>query len=209
MLSRAGWLTLDLRDKFPCRRWRGRRNCTAVRNELSFFFFQFAFFDCPTEGIDSDSRNVIWDAILKCRAQTTVLLATNSTDEAEILGDRIAIISRSLISCCGSAIYLRKKYGQGYRLQLAVSSKCDKSLVCSFIEKRLSTAQKVLERRNILVYSLGFTDAADIVRLLQQLEDSRIKLRVRRLSVSASSLEDVLLRLGPDALLLSTRRTFD
>ncbi|XP_065283491.1 ATP-binding cassette sub-family A member 17-like isoform X7 [Dermacentor albipictus] len=156
---------------------------------------EFAFFDCPTEGIDSDSRNVIWDAILKCRAQTTVLIATNSTDVAEILGDRIAIISRSLISCCGSAIYLRKKYGQGYRLQLAVSSKCDKPLVCSFIEKRLSTAEKVLERRNIIVYSLGFTAAADIVRLLQQLEDSRIKLRVRRLSVSASSLEDVLLRL--------------
>lgn len=72
---------------------------------------EFALFDCPTAGIDSDSRNVIWDAILKCRAQTTVILATNSTDEAEILGDRIAIISRSLISCCGSAIYLRKKYG--------------------------------------------------------------------------------------------------
>ncbi|KAL1428356.1 hypothetical protein MTO96_002738 [Rhipicephalus appendiculatus] len=156
---------------------------------------QFALFDCPTEGIDSDSRNVIWDAILKSRPQTTVVLATNSTDEAEILGDRIAIISRSLISCCGSAIYLRKKYGQGYRLQLAVSSKCDKSLVCSFVEKRLQTAHKVLERRNILVYSLGFTGADDIVRLLQQLEDSRIKLRVRRVSISASSLEDVLLRL--------------
>ncbi|KAH6932907.1 hypothetical protein HPB50_010673 [Hyalomma asiaticum] len=154
-----------------------------------------ALLDNPEARIDSDSRNVIWDAILKCRAQTTVILATNSTDEAEILGDRIAIISRSLISCCGSAIYLRKKYGQGYRLQLAVSSKCDKSMVCSFVEKRLSTAQKVLERRNMLVYSLGFTSASDIVRLLQQLEDSRIKLRVRRVSVSASSLEDVLLRL--------------
>ncbi|KAH8039883.1 hypothetical protein HPB51_009139 [Rhipicephalus microplus] len=64
----------------------------------------FALFDCPTEGIDTDSRNVIWDAILKSRPQTTVVLATNSSDEAEILGDRIAIICRSLISCCGSAI---------------------------------------------------------------------------------------------------------
>ncbi|KAH8039882.1 hypothetical protein HPB51_009138 [Rhipicephalus microplus] len=80
-------------------------------------------------------------------------------------------------------------------MQLAVSSKCDKSLVCSFVEKRLKTAEKVLERRNTIVYSLGFTAADDIVRLLEQLEDSRIKLRVRRVSISASSLEDVLLRL--------------
>ncbi|XP_077486817.1 ATP-binding cassette sub-family A member 17-like [Amblyomma americanum] len=160
---------------------------------------EFALLDSPTAGIDSDSRNIIWDAILRARAQTTVVLATNSTDEAEILGDRIAIISKSLISCCGSSIFLRKKYGEGYRLQLAVSSKCDKSLVCSFVEKRLPAAHKQLERRNILVYSLGFSSVVDLVRLLQQLEDSRVKLRVRRISVAASSLEDVLLRLDETA----------
>ncbi|XP_077535146.1 phospholipid-transporting ATPase ABCA3-like isoform X2 [Haemaphysalis longicornis] len=155
---------------------------------------EFGLFDNPTAGIDSESRNIIWDALLKNRAQCTVLLSTNSSDEAEILGDRIAIISKSVISCCGSSIYLRRKYGQGYRLQMTLASKCDRKEVCGFVEKKLPGVEKLLERRHIVVYRLGFASPQDLVRLLQELEDHRVRLHVRRLAISASSLEDVLLR---------------
>lgn len=37
-------------------------------------------------------------------------------DEADILGDRIAIISHGQLKCCGSSLYLKNMYGEGYHL---------------------------------------------------------------------------------------------
>lgn len=37
-------------------------------------------------------------------------------DEAELLGDRIAIISRGKLCCCGSPLFLKSRLGSGYYL---------------------------------------------------------------------------------------------
>lgn len=39
-------------------------------------------------------------------------------DEADILGDRIAIISHGKLRCCGSSLFLKKYFGRGYYLTL-------------------------------------------------------------------------------------------
>ena len=37
-------------------------------------------------------------------------------DEADLLGDRIAIISNGQLKCCGSPLFLKNTYGEGYHL---------------------------------------------------------------------------------------------
>ena len=37
-------------------------------------------------------------------------------DEADVLGDRIAIMSKGSLKCCGSPLFLKSKYGSGYSL---------------------------------------------------------------------------------------------
>lgn len=32
-------------------------------------------------------------------------------DEADLLGDRIAIMAHGRVICCGSSLFLKKKYG--------------------------------------------------------------------------------------------------
>jgi ATP-binding cassette, subfamily A (ABC1), member 3 len=39
-------------------------------------------------------------------------------DEADILGDRIAIMASGQLRCAGSALYLKKNYGVGYQLTI-------------------------------------------------------------------------------------------
>lgn len=39
-------------------------------------------------------------------------------DEADILGDRVAIISHGKLRCCGSSLFLKKSFGRGYYLTL-------------------------------------------------------------------------------------------
>ena len=39
-------------------------------------------------------------------------------DEADYLGDRIAIMGDGRLQCLGSSMYLKEKYGCGYKLVL-------------------------------------------------------------------------------------------
>ena len=39
-------------------------------------------------------------------------------DEADILGDRIGIMTKGKITCLGSSLFLKKKFGAGYNLTM-------------------------------------------------------------------------------------------
>lgn len=41
-----------------------------------------------------------------------MLLTTHFMDEADILGDRIAIMAEGVVKCCGSSLFLKNKYGR-------------------------------------------------------------------------------------------------
>lgn len=48
----------------------------------------------------------------------TIILSTHHMDEADILGDRIAIISHGKLCCVGSSLFLKTHLGTGYYLTL-------------------------------------------------------------------------------------------
>ena len=58
----------------------------------------------------------------------TILLSTHFMDEADILGDRIAIISCGKLRCCGSSLFLKNQFGDGYHLTLVKDNKREPSL---------------------------------------------------------------------------------
>ncbi|MBN3299367.1 ABCA2 protein, partial [Amia calva] len=74
--------------------------------------------DEPTAGVDPYARRAIWDLILKYKQGRTILLSTHHMDEADLLGDRIAILSHGKLKCCGSPLFLKSTYGDGYKLTL-------------------------------------------------------------------------------------------
>uniref|UniRef100_A0A8D2MI87 ATP binding cassette subfamily A member 1 n=1 Tax=Zonotrichia albicollis TaxID=44394 RepID=A0A8D2MI87_ZONAL len=74
--------------------------------------------DEPTAGVDPYSRRGIWELLLKYRQGRTIILSTHHMDEADILGDRIAIISHGKLCCVGSSLFLKNQLGTGYYLTL-------------------------------------------------------------------------------------------
>uniref|UniRef100_A0A8C1ZLC5 P-type phospholipid transporter n=1 Tax=Cyprinus carpio TaxID=7962 RepID=A0A8C1ZLC5_CYPCA len=74
--------------------------------------------DEPTAGVDPYSRRGIWDLLLKYRQGRTIILSTHYMDEADLLGDRIAIISQGKLCCCGTPLFLKARLGTGYYLTL-------------------------------------------------------------------------------------------
>ncbi len=79
--------------------------------------------DEPTAGVDPYARRGIWDLLLKMKKSRTIMLSTHHMDEADLLGDRIAIISQGRLKCVGSSLYLKSCYGIGYYLTMGKKPK--------------------------------------------------------------------------------------
>ncbi|XP_078736245.1 phospholipid-transporting ATPase ABCA1-like [Lampetra fluviatilis] len=77
--------------------------------------------DEPTAGVDPFARRGIWELLLKYKHGRTIILSTHHMDEAETLGDRIAVIARGRLRCCGSSLFLKSCYGTGYYLTVVRS----------------------------------------------------------------------------------------
>ena len=70
------------------------------------------FLDEPTTGLDTRSRQSLWDEIRALAdAGTTVLLTTQYLEEADRLADRIAVLEHGAIVADGTAAELKSRVG--------------------------------------------------------------------------------------------------
>ena len=74
--------------------------------------------DEPTSGMDPTARRETWDIIKQVKQEKIIILTTHYMDEAEILADRVAILSSGALQCCGTPLFLKKRFGQGYFIQV-------------------------------------------------------------------------------------------
>ena len=71
--------------------------------------------------MDPCSRRSMWELVQRNKSGRVTLLTTHFLDEAEILGDRIAIMSEGKIRCSGSSSFLKSTFGAGYTLSISIS----------------------------------------------------------------------------------------
>lgn len=69
------------------------------------FLLQVIILDEPTSGMDPYSMRLTWQLINKIKKGRIILLTTHSMDEADELGDRIAIMANGSLKCCGRFNY--------------------------------------------------------------------------------------------------------
>ncbi|KAK9181201.1 hypothetical protein WN944_024338 [Citrus x changshan-huyou] len=100
--------------------------------------------DEPTSGMDPYSMRLTWQLIKKIKKGRIILLTTHSMDEAEELGDRIAIMANGSLKCCGSSLFLKHQYGVGYTLTL-VKSAPDASAAADIVYRHIPSALCVSE----------------------------------------------------------------
>lgn len=74
--------------------------------------------DEPTTGMDIFSKKQIWQLMQDSKAGRAILLTTHSMEEADALSDRIAILSKGELQTLGTSMFLKNRFGVGYRLNL-------------------------------------------------------------------------------------------
>ena len=86
--------------------------------------------------MDPEARRETWDVLQKQRAGRTIIMCTHFMDEADLLGDRIAIMSEGTLLCYGTSIFLKKTYGQQQRHLEFLAVECHVYLCLKFVGKQ-------------------------------------------------------------------------
>lgn len=83
---------------------------------------KFVLLDEPTSGMDLQARRQLWNILKQYKKDRIIVLTTHYMDEADILGDRIGIMAKGKMTCLGSSIFLKSKFGVGYNLTVVKAS---------------------------------------------------------------------------------------
>uniref|UniRef100_A0A8K9UUH9 ATP-binding cassette, sub-family A (ABC1), member 4b n=1 Tax=Oncorhynchus mykiss TaxID=8022 RepID=A0A8K9UUH9_ONCMY len=176
--------------------------------------------DEPTSGVDPYSRRSIWDLLLKYRTGRTVILSTHHMDEADLLSDRVAIISKGQLHCCGSPLFLKNCFGVGFYLTLVRRMKDVRkkecSCTCSTCTKMKEESQGDVDNITTLIHhhvpeaklieaigqeltfllpNKGFKHRA-YASLFRELEETLGDMGLSSFGISDTSLEEVRMGVG-------------
>ena len=93
--------------------------------------------DEPTSGMDPKSRRATWEVIqgFKRIRGTSILLTTHFMDEADVLSDRVAIMSSGKLACVGSPLFLKTKFGTGYTLTASLKPDANVDEVAKLVDR--------------------------------------------------------------------------
>jgi len=143
------------------------------------------FLDEPTTGLDPKARRDVWDLIEGLREQEkTIFLTTHYMDEAEVLSDRVAIISYGKIIADGTPSELILQHG-GKTTLIVEEGGIEAH---NILRKKFPDSK--IENNDVLVPINGKSDLPEAVMMLNGNKAEYAELIVRR-----PNLEDVFLNL--------------
>ncbi|XP_060058636.1 cholesterol transporter ABCA5 isoform X3 [Erinaceus europaeus] len=154
--------------------------------------------DEPTAGMDPCSRHIVWNLLKYRKSNRVIVFSTHFMDEADILADRKAVISQGMLKCIGSSIFLKSKWGIGYRLSMHIDRYCATESLSSLVKQHIPGAALLQQNDQQLVYSLPFKDMDKFSGLFSAL-DTHSNLGIISYGVSMTTLEDVFLKLEVEA----------
>jgi ABC-type multidrug transport system ATPase subunit len=183
------------------------------------------YLDEPTTGMDPISRRHVWDAIEAAKVGRAVVLTTHSMEEADILGDTIAIMARGRVRAYGSSLRLKQRFGSGYQLAVAITGgsvgvtgvngnsgngnenkkenaavkKARVEAVTALFKSELGVQAPEAGTGAYLVFLIPKSAENELPAFLRQLDDRKQELGVSDIQISLTSLEEVFLSIARQA----------
>lgn len=151
---------------------------------------EVVFLDEPTTGLDPHARRAVWDVLLGLKGKgKVVFLTTHYMDEAELLADTVAIISKGALVAIGSPEALIKRNADYMCLTLkSIDARAMKTI-------RSMGFEPVRDTRESITVRVKHTD--DVHEILGAIKGAGMSLP--GMDVRRPSLEEVFLGLTGDA----------
>ncbi|CUG86889.1 ABC transporter, putative [Bodo saltans] len=170
--------------------------------------------DEPTAGMDVAARRHTWDLLKEMSKGRTIILTTHFMDEADLLGNRIAIMSKGSLHSYGSSTFLKARLGTGYMLRVSLEPPSSKDDLAAIAKRAQATANTLLKKIQATIpsallkeakgqeiaYSLPMKDAPMFAGVVGSLEAKQCMMEhhLSGVSMSVSTLEDVFVRIAEE-----------
>ncbi|KAK1930150.1 ABC transporter A family member 1 [Phytophthora citrophthora] len=147
--------------------------------------------------MDPYSRRSTWEILLNNRNDRVMVLTTHFMDEADILGDRIAIMAEGELRCCGSSLFLKNRFGAGYNLTLVKDDgKCDDKAVSAFINSYVPSAQLLSNVGSEIAFQLPLHSSSSFATMFADMDRQLKSLGLLSYGVSVTTLEEVFIKVA-------------
>ncbi|XP_064455078.1 ATP-binding cassette sub-family A member 17-like [Ornithodoros turicata] len=151
--------------------------------------------DEPTSGIDPETRRELWDLFFSLRKQCSIVLSTHDMEEADVLGDRIAIMAEGSVHCWGTPNFLKKAFGTGYQVHLQKAANFNINGTLTILRQTAPNAEVADDGLTEVRISLQVTDPTGFETMFQTLESQRAALGIASVGVTVSTMEDVYIKI--------------
>uniref|UniRef100_A0AC34Q2Q7 ABC transporter domain-containing protein n=1 Tax=Panagrolaimus sp. JU765 TaxID=591449 RepID=A0AC34Q2Q7_9BILA len=159
--------------------------------------------DEPTSGMDPGARHETWTLLQAEKSNRTMLLTTHYMEEADLLGDRIAIMAHGQLQCVGSSMFLKNLYGAGYHLTVVYR----RDLTAQQLQKAYTDTLFVLQKHSSqaemhqsvgleATFLLPNSDRPRFPRMFKDLEESQYDIGIESFGVSITTMEEVFLKVN-------------
>ena len=156
------------------------------------------FLDEPTSGMDITSRRNLWNVLKRCLNGKIIILTTHYMEEAEVLGNRIGILSEGNMKCIGSPLFLIEKFGKNINLNITKKTEADNNQIIDFIKNNLDkqfNIQYEIFNEEIL-FKIQKDYNFNVKKFFSNLDNNLESLNIKSYSISMSTLEDVFINIS-------------
>ena len=98
---------------------------------------KFVLLDEPSSGLDIQARRQLWNMLREYKKNKIILLTTHYMDEADILGDRIGIMTGGKMTCLGSSMFLKSRFGVGYVMTIVKNNPNLNTRIMPYMREKL------------------------------------------------------------------------
>ena len=150
--------------------------------------------DEPTSGLDPFNRLKFWELIRQYKKNRTIILTTHFMEEADALSDRIAIMNHGEVKCCGSPLYLKNYYGNGFRIIVYKQASFDLTEFEFLLKSFMDDFKIETNVASEITVSIPSGKGGLLPDLLNKLDEKKEKIGVETYSISSATMEEVFLK---------------
>jgi ATP-binding cassette subfamily A (ABC1) protein 3 len=128
--------------------------------------------DEPTSGMDLSARRGLWEMLKNYKKDRIIILTTHYMDEADILGDRIGIMAKGQLMCLGGSLFLKNRFGAGYKITMVKSTKLPNTAIGPYLAEKLgNNVIKMSEVSSEITYQIPGAYAPKFVHFFESFDN--------------------------------------
>jgi ABC-type multidrug transport system ATPase subunit len=115
-----------------------------------------------------------------------------------MLGDRIAILAEGKLRCCGSSLFLKNRFGAGYRLVMSrkIGTRLPATEIVKLVQKTVPGAQMLTDVGAEVTIQLPTESASQFPLMFEQLNAQLRQLEIENYGLSQATLEEIFLKIA-------------